>query len=819
MLQITFAIILALAAIVVEGNQRIVHVSELVSNIFPNNKSDGNFTCCAYGNCSCNSLDIALASLTGNVIINITTDVTLFSLISISDLKNVSIIGYNNPTVKCRNIGGIHFTYCHNCIFEDITWDECGRNDKNYGLKLSYSSNIMIQNCLFQHSIGHVVVLLKSQNVTISNCMFLSNKDVCVHVINQDLYFNGNILFKNNTAKNGSGIYISDHSTIIFYENSNVTFIQNSAIRGGAIFLRNNSSILFDHNAIVLFNENNAENGTIFCEAFSRVTFIASCKVTFNNNTADFGAAIYSSYKSHITFMGSSVVTFCNNQNLLNDTIWSFNYSQACFKGNSFAVFYNNVNGSIISTVKSNVSFAENSTTKFYNNSAYEGGAIIMHQGAIYFKENSTIKFHSNFAYDGGAIYLGKGSLHFGENSTTNFVNNIAIKSGGAIHSGYGNKIYFENNSTAIFNNNVANDEGGVISLLKSQALFRGNSFTLFNNNTANKGGAIYTYYSEMNFGSKATTEFHNNAAMQFGLNNYIVPRDGAAMYSRSSHITFGGDSRTLFHNNIADHHGGALFAEANTFMRISYNSTVIFNKNKAISDAIIYSFNVFEIRVTGDSTIIINDLPAKWCNGACMPTGHSNDVFLVDSNGIAWCSNKKTLICYSKKCHCKKLVDKLSSHKKYVTVHLYDTVLLSSFINLLNARSMRFKALTIIGHNKLTVLCVNGGRLSLRNVDSLIIEGVTWIGCGDFEPVVGIYKSINVAIKNCSFKNSMGAAIEMSNVIGNVNISDCNFMNNHYNDHGVGIKYTSVISPKTKYPLTINNCNFSQNGMIKSNI
>ena len=816
MLLITFVIILASA---VEGDQRIAYVSELVSNIFPNNESNSNFTCCEYENCSCMSLDIALANLTSNVLINITTNVTLSSLINMSDLENISIIGYDNPTVKCRNIGGIHFTYCHNCIFKGITWDGCSKEYKNHWLKLSYSSNILIQNCLFQHSIGQVVVLLKSQNVTISKCMFLSNKNVCIHVINQSLYLIGNILFKSNTAKNGSGIYISDHSTIIFYENSNVTFFQNSAIKGAAIFLRNNSSILFDHNTTVLFNENNADNGTIFSEACSRVTFVASCKVTFNNNSADCGAAIYSSYKSHVTFMGSSIVTFSNNQNLQSGTIWSFNYSQVYFKGNSLAVFCNNVNGSL-STVKGNISFEENSSAKFYDNSANEGGAINMHRGTIYFKESSFTRFCNNYAHDGGAIYLiDRGAIHFAENSTTNFVNNIALRSGGAIYSGHTNNIYFENNSTTTFNNNKANDDGGVMLLLKNYAYFRGNSFTFFNNNTANKGGVIYTFYSKIIFSSKATTEFRYSAAMQFGPDGYIVPGDGAAIYSVKSFIVFGANSFTLFHYNIADDCGGALLIKDHSFIRFSYNSTVTFNNNEATSGAIIYSFSTCRIMVTGNPTVIINDLPAKWCNGACMPTGYSNDVFLIDSNGIAWCSSKETFTCQSKKCLCKKLVDKLSSHKMYVTVHLYDTVLLSSFINLVNARSRNFKAITIIGHNKLTVLCVNGGGLFLRNCDRLIVEGVTWVGCGDFQPVVHIYRSVNVTIKNCSFENSMGAAIEMSNVIGNVNISDCNFMNNHFKDHGVGIKYTSVISPKTKYPLTINNCNFSHNGVIKSNI
>ena len=78
----------------VDGNQRIVCVSKLTNG-------EGNGTCCVYGKCSCGSLDHALANLTSNVLINITTDVTLSSLVTVSDLENVSIIGHNNPTVNC----------------------------------------------------------------------------------------------------------------------------------------------------------------------------------------------------------------------------------------------------------------------------------------------------------------------------------------------------------------------------------------------------------------------------------------------------------------------------------------------------------------------------------------------------------------------------------------------------------------------------------------------------------------------------------------------------------------------------------------------
>ena len=46
------------------------------------------------------------------------------TLINASNLENVSIIGHNNPIVNCKRAGGIHFNFCHNCIIQDITWDE-----------------------------------------------------------------------------------------------------------------------------------------------------------------------------------------------------------------------------------------------------------------------------------------------------------------------------------------------------------------------------------------------------------------------------------------------------------------------------------------------------------------------------------------------------------------------------------------------------------------------------------------------------------------------------------------------------------------------
>ena len=106
--RVVATIIFAIVIQYVDGNQRIVHVSKLLNDnndFSTNGEGYSNPFCCLYGRCSCNSLYHALANLTSNVTINITADVILLSVVTASDLENISIIGYNNPTVNCKNLG------------------------------------------------------------------------------------------------------------------------------------------------------------------------------------------------------------------------------------------------------------------------------------------------------------------------------------------------------------------------------------------------------------------------------------------------------------------------------------------------------------------------------------------------------------------------------------------------------------------------------------------------------------------------------------------------------------------------------------------
>ena len=452
MLQISRRIILAMTMAVVfryvDSNQRIIHISELISDdkdFFTSGEDDNSHTCCVYGNCTCNSLDHALANLTSNVLINITSDAMLSSLTEVSDLQNVSIIGHNHPTLNCKRVGRIHFTFCYNCIIQGIIWDGCGAEITDDFtepvLKLNYSFNITIQDCSFQHSMGQALVLskilgdcninncnfvnnshyrghgaaihysymynakksshdqflfavnictftnnqhirnlvyienglfIKYHKIFLSNSMFSGNQGISVYVINHNIYINGKVLFKNSVAVDGAGIYISDHSTVMFGENSNTKFINNTVYsKGAAIFIYYNSNIVFGNDSIANFIDNKASNGTIYSKYSSNVVFKGTCNVTFRRNSAtQYGAAIYSFDNSQVIFTGNATASFNNNAVSSNahlqhgGTILSENNGHISFEENSIAVFNTNSAGfgaAILSISNSNVIFKDNS--------------------------------------------------------------------------------------------------------------------------------------------------------------------------------------------------------------------------------------------------------------------------------------------------------------------------------------------------------------------------------------------------------------------------------------------------------------------------
>ena len=687
----------------VDGNQRIVHVSnheDFASGddedpIVPiaSGEDDNSLICCVYGNCSCSSLDHALANLTSNVLINITTDVTFSSLVTVSDLENVSIIGHNNPTVNCRNVSEMQFTFSHHLIIQGITWIGCGTKHTTPGLLLGQSSNVTIQNCTFQQSVGQAIVLSEmSGDVNINNCKFVNNshyrghgaaihyssstnntinysqfvltikncnfsynrmkslvylenkhkkiilnhstfcynRGISLYAINHKIYLNGKILFENNTAEDGVGIYISDHSTVTFVNNSEVKFIQNSAkFKGGAIFLRNHSSIIFDQNSVVAFINNSATIGTVYSDAWSNVTFKGNCYVTFSGNLAIQSGAVLYSDKSLVIFMGSCKVIFSSNHASdvwpYGGTIYSINFSNISFEGSSTTLFINNDahrGGAIFSSDYSSISFEGNSNTTFSNNNVARRGGAISHInfGSISFKGNANTMFSNNTAKYSGAIGLYRHvNMFFGGNSSTTFIDNNS----GAIYCFICN-ISHEGNSTAMFNNNTAGRgaRGGAVHSYYSSITFEGISTTVYNNNTADYGGAVYYYSSTISFNRNSTVVFSDNMANL-----------GGAVFSRFRDISFNGRSITEFRDNTANN-GGAMFLYAN--LTFNDNSVITYTDNKAKQHGgVLYSMNSF-VLFNGNSTVSLAHNEAQvnggvmYCNSNCniMFSGFTNVSF-----------------------------------------------------------------------------------------------------------------------------------------------------------------------------------------------
>ena len=118
--------------------------------------------------------------------------------------------------------------------------------------KLSYDiAFIYISNCNFSYNgeAKSIVAFEYSYHLSfvhiyiyiyLNNSNFHNNQGVSVYLSRGCiLHINGEVLFKNNMAENGAGIYISSHSTVIFDESTNSKFINNSVhYNGAAIFLK-----------------------------------------------------------------------------------------------------------------------------------------------------------------------------------------------------------------------------------------------------------------------------------------------------------------------------------------------------------------------------------------------------------------------------------------------------------------------------------------------------------------------------------------------------------------------------------------------------
>ena len=498
-------LVILLADQYVDGSKRTLYVSEVITrycdmkDMMP--VSANNSVC---ENHSCYLFDHALAKVKSNDVINITTDSTL-SFHNITILENVSIIGYNNPTVYCCNtsviIGALHFNSCTNCVIRGITWSGCGGivDDINYPVLEFYnSSNITIEHCIFQRSKGQVIALsYMVGDAAINNCNFLHNVypgsqgGAVINIANQgNLEINFTIRNCNFTDNSGTEgiININGQSNdeslgnISFYD---FTFSDN---KGPAIYLNHQDLYLYGE---FYFIKNTAENGAaMFVTSNSSVYFDQDSSAEFHENTvSNSGGAIYLSNNSIISLGQTS--KFINNQ----------------ARDNGGAI-----------TLYNNCRINSNFSVLFHNNSAtHRGGAIfINHYCNVTLGYSST--FISNTANNGSAMALYDNcGITNGEYSkvTLSFKDNIASQSGGALHLSMYSQASFIQNAEVTFDENSANSSYGsaIFSEFHSNVLFRDNSMVAFYNNFP-PVGTLYSMTNSTSYvGHNASVTFNNNTA------------------------------------------------------------------------------------------------------------------------------------------------------------------------------------------------------------------------------------------------------------------------------------------------------------------
>ena len=370
------------------GIHRVIHFSNnsIISSKRDTVRSNKHHKCDS-GKCSTHSFVKILANYTNNVTIYITTDMALSLVIQLTHLKNIAIIGFNNPTVQCGYSGGLHFVSCHNVTIEGIIWNECGANtniSNTQGLHFHNSSNVVFQNCTFQNSLGQSIVLSEvSGSVNIDNCNFThnnhyNNHGTAIHYstkLNDDVrlvftitnsIFNYNegasimyfyqsgssqqyLSLQNSKFSNNQGVPMYNLKGQL-HINGVVLFEGNNATNGGGLFVGDYASVIFNETSVVTFSKNVATNqgGAVFVSNQAMISFEQTSIVVFNSNRADEGGAVFS--ENTITIKGKSEITFKDNSSI--------------------------VGGAIACHNKCKILLDENSVTTFTDNNATEGGAV-----------------------------------------------------------------------------------------------------------------------------------------------------------------------------------------------------------------------------------------------------------------------------------------------------------------------------------------------------------------------------------------------------------------------------------------------------------
>eukprot|EP01129_Flabellula_baltica_P009849 TRINITY_DN4099_c0_g1_i3.p1 TRINITY_DN4099_c0_g1~~TRINITY_DN4099_c0_g1_i3.p1 ORF type:complete len:1837 (-),score=378.78 TRINITY_DN4099_c0_g1_i3:41-5551(-) len=377
-----------------------------------------------------------------------------------------------------------------------------------YGvLTFAFSSEVEIQNCIFEKNSGYIGTNLFFQNIgktIIDNSVFrdsisanLSN----IYSTSGTEFSITNSIFENNFSPlGGSAFYFEIFDTGVI---SNSTFINNSMT--STAYLRGNSAVhTFSHLLIEdsYFSQNNGHHGAALSSLFGSLEVKGT---TFEGNIGAFGADIFS-YQADEFLVDSSIFKGSSLQAKSGASIYAYKGTSISRILNSeFSGYYANY-----STIYAKyLGGIELIGCKITNNTGYYAPGIYTSGIAnVLVKGTTCSNNHADFA----GCFTARDVTNFDINGCK-FLDNSAEEAGGVLY--LWNSTGVVRNSTKM-DSNTANFGGAVVSFSSDFTL---SGSTIVNSYSGNNGGAIYAENSVL---SLQNNEIKKNIAY-FGAALWII--------------------------------------------------------------------------------------------------------------------------------------------------------------------------------------------------------------------------------------------------------------------------------------------------------
>lgn len=463
-------------------------------------------------------------------------------------IKNSEFIANKAPWIGAVGIFSNVETVISDTLFEKN--EATAINDGGGALFLGSESNTVLSNVTFidnvSATVGGAIATRVAENeggsknnnsnalLTIINSTFIGNSAATNGGAIDNYFANGssvtNTTFTDNSATNGGAIYNHGEKDytggISNLKLDSVTMTDNTATgNGGAIF---NAADMTINNLTASGNSADGYGGVIYVNTKVNDTQINdSATIITNSNLTGNDASIGGAIFNHNGLLDVKTTQFNNNTANYGGAIYSSKsqYAELKIADSSFVENTALSAGAVDAMGKTSIS-----NTTFTNNSATDpsgdgGGALFLGSESKTSLNNVTFD-GNNSATWGGAIATRR--IDEGNNSAATldinqatFTNNSAVKDGGAIYNSFYNSSAnagFVSIKNAVFDNNSTQGNGGAIYNAAADAagnvselILTDSSFT--NNSAAGNGGAIFASGDATINATGADVVFANNSA------------------------------------------------------------------------------------------------------------------------------------------------------------------------------------------------------------------------------------------------------------------------------------------------------------------